>query len=120
MIPDEKLFEIIKYAGKQGFNINIIGNFKTVEIVMCDSERIVYERMAPEIKIIKKFEEHHEESAAELSLMWLADEVRYYQEMLKIANMLQDSIEGNETIEDIEIVHGGVRCNIKDIFTVVD
>lgn len=109
MIPDEKLFEIIKYAGKQGFDINIIGNFRIVEIVMCQSERIVYERMAPGIKIIKKFEKHYEESVAELSLMWLADEVRYYEEMLKIANMLQDSMEVN--IENNEIVCEGVLKN---------
>ena len=75
---------------------------------MCDSERIVYDRKAPEIKIIKKFEEHFEESAAELSLMWLADEVRYYQEMLKIANMLLESVEDNVDIEDNEIVCQGV------------
>ena len=92
MIPSNKLFEIIKHAGEQGFNTTILGNLGTVEISMHDDEVIRYNWKDPNIKIIKTHPVVEEESTGELSLCWLKDEVEYYKNMLDISTMLQNNI----------------------------
>ena len=93
MIPHNKLFEIIEYAGEHGFNTQIWGNFGTVEISMHDEEIIRYNWKDPKIRFIKTYKENFEESSGECSISWIEDEAEYYTQMLKIAKMLQESLE---------------------------
>jgi hypothetical protein len=93
MIPDEKLFEIIKYAGGKCFNVQIIGDFEIVEISQSDDEIIQYKKYGQHVHIIKGFGKQNNQTK---DIEWLEAELEYYNEMLVIANMLQDSIEGNE------------------------
>jgi len=107
MIPDKKLFEIIKYAGGKGFNAQITGDFEIVEISQSDDEIIQYKKYGQRIHIIKGFGKQNNEVKG-YDIEWLEAELEYYNEMLIIANMLQDSMEGDENIEEDEIVCEGV------------
>jgi hypothetical protein len=116
MIPDEKLFEIIKYAGSKGFQTHIHGNFGTVEFYFCNEGDFGYEIIRynwkepkimvliyPEVKIAE-YGDAPKRKPYEYDLRHYTQYVEYYQNILDLAKMLQDAnqMEESETVDNVE------------------
>jgi hypothetical protein len=109
LIPDEKLFEIIKYAGVKGFQTHITGNFGEVEFYFNSEGDFGYEIIRynwqdpvirildyPEVSVVEYRDDAINRKPYQFDVKHYERHVEYYQDILDLAKMLQAAIQIEE------------------------